>query len=182
MPPGTQASIPASPGPGLTLHGSALYDFSFTRLDGGIQPLSAFAGQPLLIVNTASRCGFTPQYAGLQALHQRYAAQGLIIIGFPCNQFGAQEPGSASDIAQFCQRNYGVDFLMAAKVQVRGPRAHPLFDWLTRARPGLWGTRAIKWNFTKFLINRQGEAITRYAPLTPPARLEEGIGRVLFNG
>lgn len=173
-PPGTQARNPASPGLGAAVH-----DFSFTRLDGGLQPLADFKGRPLLIVNTASRCGFTPQYAGLEALHQRYAAQGLVIIGFPCNQFGAQEPGPATEIAQFCQRNYGVSFLMADKVDVRGPRAHPLFVWLTHARPGILGTRAIKWNFTKFLLNRSGQVVARYAPLTAPARLEAAIERVV---
>lgn len=156
-----------------------LSDFSATRIDGHSAPLSAYAGQVVLVVNTASACGFTPQFAGLQDLHQRYAPQGLVVLGFPCNQFGQQDKGSNSEIAGFCQRNYGVDFPMMAKVDVNGPQAPPLFQWLKAQAPGILGTRRIKWNFTKFLIGRDGQVLRRYAPQTPPARLEADIARAL---
>ena len=156
-----------------------LSDFSATRIDGHPQPLSAYAGQVVLVVNTASACGFTPQFAGLQDLHQRYASRGLVILGFPCNQFGRQDPGSDSEIAGFCQRNYGVDFPMMAKVDVNGPQAHPLFQWLKAQAPGILGTQSIKWNFTKFLIGRDGQVRTRYAPRDTPATLVEAIEAAL---
>jgi glutathione peroxidase len=133
----------------------------------------------VLVVNTASACGFTPQFAGLQDLHQRYAPRGLVILGFPCNQFGRQDPGSDSEIAGFCQRNYGVDFPMMAKVDVNGPQAHPLFQWLKAQAPGILGTQSIKWNFTKFLIGRDGQVRARYAPRDTPATLVEAIEAAL---
>jgi len=158
---------------------SCAYDFSATTLDGRELALSSLRGRVLLIVNTASACGFTPQFAGLQELHRRHAAQGLTVLGFPCNQFGAQEPGSQAQIADFCQRNYGVDFPLMAKVEVRGANAHPLFRWLSDAAPGLLGSRAIKWNFTKFLVGRDGRVIRRYAPATRPAALAADIEAAL---
>lgn len=158
---------------------TSFYDFSAQRIDGQPQDLRDCAGQVVLVVNTASACGFTPQLQGLQALHQRFASQGLVVIGFPCNQFGRQEPLANSEIAGFCQRNYGVDFLMMAKVQVNGPQTHPLFAWLKTQAPGVLGTRAIKWNFTKFLIDHQGQVLRRYAPRTPPAALAGDIATAL---
>ena len=148
-------------------------------LTGQALPWSRFDGQVRLVVNTASACGFTPQLAGLQALHQRYAPRGLVVLGFPCNQFGRQEPGSAAEIGDFCQRHYGVDFLMMAKCEVNGPRAHPLFGWLKAEAPGLLGTRAIKWNFTKFLIGKDGQLVKRFAPATKPQDLSREIEALL---
>ncbi|MDD2544681.1 MAG: glutathione peroxidase [Burkholderiaceae bacterium] len=158
---------------------TSLYDLEIQPLGGPALPLRTFAGQVLLIVNTASACGFTPQFAGLQALHARYAAQGLVVLGFPCNQFGGQDPGSNAEIAQFCQRNYGVDFAMVAKTEVNGPQAHPVFQWLKAAAPGLLGTQAIKWNFTKFLVDRTGQGVRRYAPQEAPAQLAGDIEAAL---
>ena len=158
---------------------SSLYDFEAQPMSGPPIPLRQFEGKVLLIVNTASACGFTPQLAGLQALHQQYAAQGLVVLGFPCNQFGAQEPGSNAEIAQFCQRNYGVDFPVLAKVEVNSAGAHPLFQWLKAQAPGLLGTQAIKWNFTKFLVGRDGQVIRRYAPQTAPHELAADIEAAL---
>ena len=154
-------------------------DLTYTTLDGRPARLDDFAGRVLLIVNTASRCGFTPQYAGLEALHRKYRESGLTVIGFPCNQFGAQEPGSEADIAQFCAVNYGVTFPLAGKIEVNGPGTHPIFRWLKQAAPGVGGTEAIKWNFTKFLIGRDGQVAGRYAPLTPPEQLERPIETLL---
>ena len=156
-----------------------IYTFDAQDIRGQRVALEQFRGQVLLIVNTASACGFTPQFAGLQALHQQYASQGLVVLGFPCNQFGKQDPGSNDEITGFCQLNYGVDFPMMAKVDVNGPQAHPLFQWLKAQAPGLLGTRRIKWNFTKFLIGRDGQVLRRYAPQTPPARLEADIAQAL---
>ncbi len=133
----------------------------------------------VLVVNTASACGFTPQYAGLQALHQKYRDRGLEVLGFPCNQFGRQEPGNAGEIGAFCERNYGVTFPLFAKIEVNGANAHPLYQWLKREAPGILGTRSIKWNFTKFLLGRDGAVVRRYAPRTPPQRLEPDIERLL---
>jgi glutathione peroxidase len=133
----------------------------------------------LLIVNTASACGFTPQYAGLEALYRKYEPQGLTVLGFPCNQFGAQELGSAAEIGAFCEKNYGVTFPMFAKVDVKGAGAHQLFQYLTQAKPGILGTEAIKWNFTKFLIDRNGDPVARYAPQTKPEELEGPIKKLL---
>ncbi len=148
-------------------------------LDGDITDWSTFDGQVRLVVNTASACGFTPQLAGLQALHERYGPRGLAVLGFPCNQFGHQEPGSAADIGAFCLRNYGVDFAMMAKCDVNGPQAHPLFRWLKAAAPGLMGTQAIKWNFTKFLVGRDARVIGRYAPRVSPEALVRDIEAAL---
>ncbi len=158
---------------------TTIYDFCATTLDGRELALSSLRGRVLLIVNTASACGFTPQLAALQELHRRHAAQGLTVLGFSCNQFGAQEPGSPEQIADFCQRHYGVDFPMMAKVEVKGPNAHPLFRWLSAEAPGLLGTTAIKWNFTKFLLGRDGRVIRRYAPSTRPEALAADIEAAL---
>ena len=157
----------------------SIYAFSATRLDGTIEKLDAYRGQVLLIVNTASACGFTPQYAGLETLYTKLHGDGLTVLGFPCNQFGAQEPGSESEIGAFCQKNYGVSFPMFAKINVNGENAHPLYKYLKDAKPGLLGTEAIKWNFTKFLIDRNGEPVARYAPQTKPEELEKPVRALL---
>ncbi len=149
------------------------------RLDGREQSLADYRGRVLLIVNTASDCGFTPQYAGLQALYEKLEPEGLTVLGFPCNQFGAQEPGSEAQIGQFCQANYGVTFPMFAKVEVNGPGAHPLYRFLTHDKPGILGTEAIKWNFTKFLVGRDGDPVARYAPQVKPQDLEAPIRKLL---
>lgn len=158
---------------------AALYQFSATRLDGSPLALTDYQGQVLLLVNTASQCGFTGQYAGLEALYRQYGPRGLAVVGFPCNQFGHQEPGSADEIGAFCQRNYGVSFPLSAKVEVNGEHAHPLWRYLAEQRPGLLGIRAIKWNFTKFLVNRQGEVVARFAPQTTPQALASEIEALL---
>lgn len=155
------------------------HDFEVLSIKGRSVPLSAYAGRVLLIVNTASACGFTPQFAGLQALHERYAERGLVVLGFPCNQFGHQDPGSNEEIAGFCQRNYGVDFPMMSKIDVNGTHAAPLYRWLTAQAPGLLGTKAIKWNFTKFLVGRDGRVIRRYAPQDKPEQLAQDIEAAL---
>lgn len=159
-----------------------LYSFSAALLDGGTISLDTFRGQVLLIVNTASRCGFTPQYAGLESLYRAYLARGFTVLGFPCNQFAAQEPGSAAEIAGFCQRNYGVGFPLFAKIDVNGPDAHPLYRFLKQQQPGRWGalTRGrIGWNFTKFLASRNGEVVARYGPRTRPEQLAQHIELLL---
>jgi len=156
-----------------------LYDFQAQQIDGQDVPLSRFKGQALLIVNTASACGFTPQFAGLEELHQRYGAKGLVVLGFPCNQFGAQDPGSNVEIGAFCQKNYGVSFPMMSKIDVKGASAHPLYQWLSAEAPGILGTQAIKWNFTKFLVGKDGQVIKRYAPLDKPAGLAKDIEAAL---
>ena len=158
---------------------TSVYDFYAIDIHGEERPLSRYQGQVLLIVNTASACGFTPQYAGLQALHTQYATQGLTILGFPCNQFGQQEPGSADEIATFCERNFGVQFPLMAKIEVNGEGAHPLYRWLKAQAPGLLGSKAIKWNFTKFLIDRDGKVLRRYAPQDAPAKLAKDIAAAL---
>jgi glutathione peroxidase len=155
-----------------------LSDFSATTLEGQDQSLSAYAGTVALVVNTASECGFTPQFAGLEALYERYAGEGLVVLGFPCNQFGGQEPGSEAEIGAFCQRNYGVTFPMFAKVDVNGDDAHPLFTWLKSEKGGLLGD-AIKWNFTKFLVGRDGQVIRRYGSTTKPEDLAADIEAAL---
>ena len=157
----------------------SVYEFSAKRLDGNVEKLSDYCGQVLLIVNTASACGFTPQYAGLEALYEKLHGEGLTILGFPCNQFGAQEPGSEAEIGAFCQKNYGVTFPMFSKIEVNGANAHPLYKYLKDAKPGLLGTEAIKWNFTKFLIGKDGEPVARYAPNTKPEELEAPIRKLL---
>ena len=157
----------------------SIYDFTAARLDGRQEKLSDYRGRVLLIVNTASECGFTPQYAGLQALYEKLKDDGLTILGFPCNQFGRQEPGSEAEIGEFCRANYGVTFPMFAKIEVNGAHAHPLYKYLKDARPGLMGSEAIKWNFTKFLVGRDGEPVARYAPQTKPEELEAPIRTLL---
>jgi glutathione peroxidase len=154
-------------------------DFEAQQIGGGTVPLARFRGQAMLIVNTASACGFTPQFAGLEELHRRYGERGLAVLGFPCNQFGAQDPGSNEEIASFCQANYGVSFPMMQKVDVNGPQAHPLWRWLTAEAPGLLGSKAIKWNFTKFLVGKDGRVLKRYAPQDAPHKLAADIEAAL---
>ncbi len=158
---------------------TTVYDFSAKDLTGLERPLSDYEGKVLLIVNTASRCGFTPQYAGLEALYRSHHDKGLEILGFPCNQFGAQEPGDEAQIGEFCERNYGVSFPMFAKVDVNGAHTHPLFQWLKAQAPGLLGSRDIKWNFTKFLVGRDGQVIDRFWPTTTPAGLTSDVDKAL---
>ena len=157
---------------------STIYDFTAERMDGSMQPLAEFEGKVLLVVNTASKCGFTPQFEGLEALNEQYKDQGLTVIGFPCNQFGSQDPGSNDEIGAFCQKNYGVSFPMMAKVDVNGAEAHPIFKWLKDQKGGLL-TDGIKWNFTKFLIGIDGQVIDRYAPTTKPEALKSDIEQAL---
>jgi glutathione peroxidase len=157
----------------------SVYDYSARRLDGHEEKLSDYRGQVLLIVNTASQCGFTPQYSGLEALYTKLHDEGLTVLGFPCNQFGAQEPGGETEIGAFCQKNYGVSFPMFAKIEVNGAHAHSLYKYLKDAKPGVLGSEAIKWNFTKFLIDRNGEPVARYAPQTKPEELEAPIRKIL---
>ena len=158
-----------------------LYHIPLTRIDGSQTSLAEHRNKVLLIVNTASRCGFTPQYAGLEALYRKYKDQGLVILGFPCNQFGAQEPGNEEQIADFCEMNYGVSFQMFAKVDVNGPNAHPLFVALKKQAKGILGSEAIKWNFTKFLIGRNGAVLQRYAPTTSATRIDPSIVDLIKN-
>jgi len=158
---------------------STVYDFEAQQINGQPVALSQFKGRVMLIVNTASACGFTPQFAGLEALHQTYGERGLVVLGFPCNQFGGQDPASNDKIAEFCQLNYGVSFPMMAKVDVNGDTAHPLYQWLCAEAPGLLGTKAIKWNFTKFLVGRDGQVLKRYAPNDTPASLAQDIEAAL---
>ena len=158
---------------------TTVYDHSAKTIDGKEVPLSAFRGKALLIVNTASEYGFTPQYAGLEALHKKFAGDGFSVLGFPCNQFGAQEPGAEDQIAAFCEVNYGVTFPMFAKIEVNGPNAHKLFKHLTSAKAGVLGTEAIKWNFTKFLVDRSGKVIKRFAPADSPEKIDKHVGDVL---
>ena len=155
-----------------------VHDFIATDIDGKERKLRDYAGKLMLIVNTASACGFTPQYEGLQALQETYADD-LVVLGFPCNQFGAQEPGSEEEIKTFCDLNYKVRFPLFAKIDVKGENAHPLFQYLTHDKPGILGTEAIKWNFTKFLIARDGEPVARYAPQTEPKAIIPDIEKVL---
>jgi len=156
-----------------------VYDFSAPLLNGELASLSNWRGRVLLIVNTASACGFTPQYAGLQRLHERLGPEGLTVLGFPCNQFLAQELGSESEITRFCRENYGVTFPMFSRLKVNGRRAHHLYRYLKTQKRGLLGTKAIKWNFTKFLIDRNGKPVARYAPKTKPEELEAPIKKLL---
>jgi len=157
----------------------SLQDFEVNAIDGTPLDLQALRGRVVLIVNTASACGFTPQFAGLQKLHDAFAERGLSIIGFPCNQFGGQDPADNPQILAYCQRNYGVTFAMAEKIDVNGSQAHPLFKWLKKEGPGLLGSELIKWNFTKFLIDREGRVVRRYAPNDDPARLMPDIEALL---
>jgi glutathione peroxidase len=157
---------------------ASIYDFNATSLAGEDTPLKRFEGKVLLIVNTASACGFTPQYKGLEALQQKYAARGFSVLGFPCNQFGRQEPGSAAEIGQFCSSNYAVSFPMFDKIDVNGDNAHPLYQYLRGEKSGLLGS-SIKWNFTKFLIDRSGKVVGRHAPTTTPEALTKDIEALL---
>ncbi|WP_313167932.1 glutathione peroxidase [Massilia oculi] len=157
------------------------YEFNATALDGQPVDLARYRGKALLIVNTASACGFTPQYQGLEELQRRYADQGLVVLGFPCNQFGRQEPGSEAEIGAFCEKNYGVTFPMFSKIDVNGDDAHPLFRFLKGEAPGVLGTEAIKWNFTKFLVNKDGAVVKRYAPATKPEELKGDIEKLLAS-
>jgi Glutathione peroxidase len=158
---------------------ASFHDFTATTLEGRPQPLSDYRGQVLLVVNVASRCGFTPQYAGLERLWRRWRDRGFAVLGFPCDQFGRQEPGGAEEIRRFCTLHYEVSFPMFAKVEVNGRGAHPLWRWLKAQKPGVLGTRAIKWNFTKFLVGRDGRVLARYAPRVRPEVLEADIGKAL---
>lgn len=157
----------------------SVYAFEARTIQGEVKSLQEYAGQVLLIVNTASKCGFTPQYKGLQALYDAYQKEGLVVLGFPCNQFMSQEPGTEEEIGQFCELNYGVTFPMFAKVEVNGENAHPLFRYLVKQAPGMI-TDAVKWNFTKFLVDREGNVVKRYAPTTKPEEIEADIKRLLL--
>lgn len=156
-----------------------LYQFEAELLEGDTKSLADYQGKVLLIVNTASKCGFTPQFAGLEKIYEKYKDRGFEVLGFPCNQFGGQDPGNNNEIGAFCQRNYGVSFPMFAKVDVKGPEAHAVFRYLTREAKGILGSENIKWNFTKFLVGRDGKVLNRYAPTTKPESLEEDIEKAL---
>lgn len=158
---------------------ASVHEFKARAITGEEIPLDHYKGKALLIVNTASACGYTPQYAGLEALHKKYQDRGFAVLGFPCNQFGKQEPGTEPEIAAFCKKNYGVTFPMFAKVDVNGDQAHPLFDYLKKSLPGLLGTEPIKWNFTKFLIDKEGKPIERFAPATKPESIEKTVETLL---
>jgi len=157
----------------------SIYDFTAETLDGKPAPLSDWKGKVVLIVNTASKCGFTPQYEGLEALYRKHRDQGFVVLGFPCNQFGAQEPGDEAEIANFCSLTYDVDFPMMKKIEVNGPKAHPLYAYLKKAKKGFLGSEGIKWNFTKFLVDRQGQVVGRFAPTVEPKALEGEIEALL---
>ena len=158
---------------------ATVYDFEAQTIDGQTVALSAYQGKVLLIVNTASACGFTPQFAGLEKLHQEFASQGLVVLGFPCNQFGSQDPGSNEEIGAFCQKNYGVSFPMMAKTEVNGAQAHPLYQWLKTQAPGMLGSEGIKWNFTKFLVGKDGVSVKRYGSVDTPASASKDIAAAL---
>ena len=158
---------------------TTVYDFSANNIQGKAVKLDKFKGKAMLIVNTASACGFTPQFGGLEELHKSYGGKGLVVLGFPCNQFGAQDSGSNGEIAEFCQLNYGVSFPMMEKIDVNGSSAHPLFKHLTEEAPGLLGSKAVKWNFTKFLIGKDGAVIKRYAPTDTPTSLAKDVEAAL---
>ena len=156
-----------------------LFDIEATTIDGQPRKLGDYAGKVMLIVNVASRCGFTPQYAGLEALYRKFGDRGFVVLGFPCNQFGAQEPGSEKEIASFCSANYDVTFPLFGKVDVNGETAHPLYRLLKREAPGILGSEAIKWNFTKFLVDREGHVVKRYAPTDTPEQIAKDIEALL---
>ncbi|MGE0046973.1 MAG: glutathione peroxidase [Hyphomonadaceae bacterium] len=158
---------------------TSVYDFTAQTIDGQQRSLSDYRGKVLLIVNTASKCGFTPQYEGLEALNRKYAEQGFVVLGFPSNQFANQEPGDAKEIADFCKLTYDVTFPMFAKVDVKGPNAHPLYEYLTRTKRGFLGTKNVKWNFTKFLVARDGRVLARFGPQQTPAQIEGAVVRAL---
>lgn len=157
----------------------SIYQFQAERLTGEMQSLADYQGQVLLIVNTASRCGFTPQFSDLEQIYQQYKAQGFQVLGFPCNQFGGQDPASNAEIGEFCQINYGVSFPMFAKIEVNGQNAHPLFQYLKENATGILGSEAIKWNFTKFLVAKDGKVLKRYAPTTKPTDIQQDITQAL---
>ena len=157
------------------------YDFEAATLRGVTQPLADYRGKTLLIVNVASACGYTPQYAGLEALYRKYQDRGFVVLGFPCNQFGAQEPGSADDIATFCSSRYDVTFPLFAKIDVNGAHAHPLFEHLKKERPGALGTKGIKWNFTKFLVDGRGQVVERYGSSTTPEQIDKDVAALLAS-
>ena len=156
-----------------------IYDFEAKTIEGVDVPLSNYNDKVLLLVNTASQCGFTPQFRGLETLHKNLSPKGLVILGFPCNQFGNQDPGSNDEIQNFCQSNYGVSFQMMEKIEVNGSNAHPLFVWLKKQAPGILGSEGIKWNFTKFLVNRNGQVIKRYAPQDSPESIAKEIEKLV---
>jgi len=156
-----------------------LYDHTVQRIDGTPMSMGEYRGTALLVVNVASQCGFTPQYTGLEALHRKYQRRGFAVLGFPCNQFGAQEPGTESQIAEFCSRSYDVTFPLFAKVDVNGDQAHPLFEFLKAEQPGALGTKSIKWNFTKFLVGPDGAVLKRYAPATTPAEIDADVAALV---
>jgi glutathione peroxidase len=156
-----------------------VYDFSVTTIDGGEQTLAPFRDQVMLIVNVASQCGFTPQYTGLEALHRKLHERGFSVLGFPCNQFGQQEPAGEDEIRRFCSQNYDVTFPMFAKIEVNGPRSHPLYQYLKRQQPGILGSEAIKWNFTKFLVDRHGQVRKRYGSVDKPDSIEPDVAALL---
>lgn len=157
----------------------SIYDFSAINMQGQEISLSDFQGKVMLIVNTASKCGFTPQFEGLEELHQEFSEQGLVILGFPCNQFGGQDPGSDEKIQEFCQLNYGVSFPMFSKIDVNGGSAHPLFTFLKNEVTGTLGSKSIKWNFTKFLVNRQGEVVQRYGSVDKPEKIKKALTKLI---
>jgi glutathione peroxidase len=157
----------------------SIYDFKAKTIDGREQSLADFSGQTLLIVNTASGCGFTPQYKGLEQLYETYKDRKFTVLGFPCNQFGQQESGSEADIKSFCEMNFGVRFPLFAKIDVKGPKAHPLYQYLVKEKPGLLGFKDIKWNFTKFLVDRNGKVVKRYAPTVKPEAMKADIEKLL---
>lgn len=158
---------------------ASVHEFKARAITGEEISLDQFKGKVLLIVNTASACGYTPQYAGIEALHKKYQDRGFAVLGFPCNQFGQQEPGTEAEIQAFCRKNYGVTFPMFAKIDVNGDRAHPLFEYLKKSLPGILGTEPIKWNFTKFLIDKAGKPVERFAPATKPESIEKTVEKLL---
>ena len=158
---------------------ATVYDFSAKTIDGKTRKLSDYRGKVLLVVNTASQCGFTPQYKGLEALYKKYKDKGFAVLGFPSNQFGQQEPGAESEIAEFCEMNFGVTFPLFSKIDVNGADAHPLYKYLTSTKKGLLGSEGIKWNFTKFLVDKEGKVVERYAPTTKPEDLEKDVEKAL---
>ena len=157
----------------------SVYDFEAESLDGQPAPLAKHRGEVLLIVNTASKCGFTPQYQGLEALYRRFKDRGFAVLGFPCNQFGAQEPGDAGEISSFCSLTYDVSFPMMAKIEVNGPKAHPLYAYLKREKAGVLGSQGVKWNFTKFLVDREGRVVRRFAPVDTPEKIASAVEALL---
>ncbi len=157
----------------------SLFDYSVKDINGKDVPLSQYKGKALLIVNVASQCGYTPQYPGLEKLYEKYRGQGFEVLGFPCNQFGGQEPGTEAEIKNFCETSFGVKFPLFAKIDVNGDKAHPLYEYLKKALPGILGTEAIKWNFTKFLVDRQGDPVKRYASKDTPEEIDPEVGKLL---